>query len=102
MAASTIRLAAADPRHLVPLAKVQVMPLARLYKDRSPGLDRMSRGQGPAALQSAPRVRRVAFERSGREAASVDPDFSVRLAAIEHLDGLSRRLDDMIPRKKDH
>jgi hypothetical protein len=32
----------------------------------------------------------------------VDPDFSVRLAAIEHLDGLSRRLDDMIPRKKDH
>jgi len=28
----------------------------------------------------------------------VDPDFHVRLAAIEHLHGLSRRFDDLIPR----
>jgi len=28
----------------------------------------------------------------------VDPDFSVRAAAIEHLHALSRRYDDMIPR----
>jgi len=28
----------------------------------------------------------------------VHPDFPVRLAAIEHVHGLSRRFDDLIPR----
>ena len=45
------------------------------------------------------RVGAVAFD-TPPEAAAVDPDFHVRLAAIDHRQALQLRDDDMIPRRE--
>ena len=38
--------------------------------------------------------------RAVRKGPDVDPDFAVRLAAIEHVNALSRRYDDLVPRSE--